>query len=97
MPTSTFLALPAERRQRLVDAAIREFSEKPYAQASLSQIALRSRIAKGSFYQYFSDKLDLYRWLVAEEAPRHKREFLAAAPPARDFWTGFELQIERAP
>jgi AcrR family transcriptional regulator len=95
MPTSTFFALPAERRARLVQEAIREFSERPFAQASLSQIALRSRIAKGSFYQYFSDKLDLYRWLVTEEAPRHKREFLAAAPPAEDFWSGFERSIER--
>jgi AcrR family transcriptional regulator len=95
MPTSTFFALPAERRQRLVEEAIREFSERPFAQASLSQIALRSRIAKGSFYQYFSDKLDLYRWLVTVEAPRHKREFLAAAPPAPDFWTGLETLIER--
>lgn len=95
MPTSTFFALPDERRERLVQEAIREFSERPFAQASLSQIALRSRIAKGSFYQYFSDKLDLYRWLVTVEAPRHKREFIAAAPPALDFWTGFETLIER--
>ncbi len=95
MPTSTFFALPAARRERLVQEAIVEFSERPFAQASLSQIALRSRIAKGSFYQYFSDKLDLYRWLVTEEAPRHKREFLAASPAAADFWAGFETSIER--
>ena len=95
MPTSTFFALPAERRERLVEEAILEFSERPFAQASLSQIALRSRIAKGSFYQYFTDKLDLYRWLVTVEAPRHKREFLAAAPAAPDFWTSFETLIER--
>jgi AcrR family transcriptional regulator len=95
MPTSTFFALPAERRERLVQEAIVEFSERPFAQASLSQIAQRSRIAKGSFYQYFEDKLDLYRWLVTVEAPRHKREFIAATPAATDFWTGFETLIER--
>lgn len=95
MPTSTFFSLPAERRERLVAEAILEFSERPFAQASLSQIALRARIAKGSFYQYFSDKLDLYRWLVTEEAARRKREFLAAAPHATDFWTRLEISIER--
>jgi len=95
MPTSTFFALSAERRERLVQEAIVEFSERPFAQASLSQIAQRSRIAKGSFYQYFDDKLDLYRWLVTEEAPRHKRQFLAEAPPAPDFWSGLETSIER--
>jgi AcrR family transcriptional regulator len=95
MPTSTFFALPEERRGRLVRDAIAEFSERPYAEASLSQIAQRSRIPKGSFYQYFEDKLDLYRWLVTEEAPRHKRVFIGAADSTDDFWVGFEALIER--
>lgn len=95
MPTSTFFALPEERRDRLVREAIAEFSERPYAEASLSQIAQRSRIAKGSFYQYFTDKLDLYRWLVTEEAPRHKRAFIGEPEPSADFWAGFEHMIER--
>jgi AcrR family transcriptional regulator len=95
MATSTFFALPPERRDRLVREAIREFSEHSYAEASLSQIAQRARIAKGSFYQYFSDKFDLYRWLITEEAPRHKREFLGTPDPRLDFWAGFETLIER--
>src|SRR5262245_2098132 len=95
MPTATFFALPEARRERLVSEAIREVSERPYAEASLSQIAQRSRIPKGSFYQYFVDKLDLYRWLITEEAPRHKREFIGAPKPGTDFWTGFETLIER--
>ena len=95
MPSSTFFALPAERRERLVREAVAEFSEKPYAEASLSQIAQRARIPKGSFYQYFEDKLDLYRWLVTEEAPRHKREFVGNAGASGDFWDDFEALIER--
>jgi AcrR family transcriptional regulator len=95
MPTTTFFALPAERRSRLVEEAIREFSERSFNEASLSQIAQRSRIAKGSFYQYFADKLDLYRWLVTEEAPRHRREFVGEPPADQDFWSGFETLIER--
>jgi AcrR family transcriptional regulator len=95
MPTSTFFALPAERRDRLVREAIAEFSERTYAEASLSQIAQRSKIAKGSFYQYFEDKLDLYRWLVTDEAPRHKREFVGAVARTGDFWADLESFIER--
>lgn len=95
MPTPTFFALPAQRRERLVREAIVEFSEHSYAQASLSQIAQRASVAKGSVYQYFADKLDLYRWLVTEEAPRHKREFIGAATAQQDFWLGFEQRIER--
>lgn len=95
MPTATFLGLPEERRARLVEEAITEFAERSYAEASLSQIVLRAGIAKGSLYQYFSDKLDLYRWLLTEEVPRRKREFLRGDASEPDFWSALEGQIER--
>jgi AcrR family transcriptional regulator len=95
MPTRTFFDLAPERRERLIREAIVEFSEKPFAEASLSQIAQRSCIPKGSFYQYFADKLDLYRWLVTEETPRHKRDFLAARGAGESYWDRFEDRVER--
>ena len=95
MPKPTFFRLPAERRDRLVEEAILEFADCTYAEASLSQIAHRARIPKGSFYQYFEDKLDLYRWLLTEEVPRCKRAFLGAPDPEGDFWTRLETRIER--
>jgi AcrR family transcriptional regulator len=107
MPKPTFFALPAARRDRLVEQALVEFAERSYAEASLSRIARRARIAKGSFYQYFEDKLDLYRWLLTDETPRRKRAFLGGgadgsraggARPrggAGDFWTRLETRIER--
>jgi AcrR family transcriptional regulator len=95
MPADTFHRLPAERRDRLVREAIIEFSDRTYTEASLSQIARRAQIPKGSFYQYFEDKLDLYRWLLTEETPRLKREFLGTAAPGDEFWTRLETIIER--
>ncbi|MCP3137392.1 TetR/AcrR family transcriptional regulator [Pyxidicoccus xibeiensis] len=96
MPKDTFFRLPDERRARLVHEAISEFADRSYTEASLSQIARRARIPKGSMYQYFEDKLDLYRWLLTEEAPRRKREFVGAAASAGgDFWERLETFIER--
>jgi AcrR family transcriptional regulator len=95
MPKSTFFALAAARRNRLVREAIVEFSDRSYAEASLSQIARRTQIPKGSFYQYFEDKLDLYRWLITDEVPRRKREFVGAAVSAGDFWVRLEKIVER--
>lgn len=96
MPKDTFFRLPAPRRDRLVEEAVVEFADRTYAEASLSQIARRSRIPKGSFYQYFEDKLDLYRWLLTEEAPRQKRVFLGTAvEQAGDFWARLETLVER--
>ncbi|MDC3955311.1 TetR/AcrR family transcriptional regulator [Polyangium jinanense] len=95
MPKSTFFRLPEERRARLVHEAIVEFADRTYAEASLSQIARRANIPKGSVYQYFEDKLDLYRWLLTEEAPRLKREFVGKPSLEGDFWTRLEDFIER--
>lgn len=96
MPTPTFYRLPEERRALLVREAIQEFAERSYTEASLSQIARRTGIAKGSFYQYFEDKLDLYRFLLTEEAPRLKQAFLAEKQPAdQGFWERLETTIER--
>ncbi len=95
MPSPTFLRLPSARRERVAGEAIAEFAERSYAEASLSRIARRAEIAKGSFYQYFENKLDLYRWLVTDEAPRRKREFVGTVSFEKDFWEGLETFVER--
>ncbi|HVH97937.1 MAG TPA: TetR/AcrR family transcriptional regulator [Enhygromyxa sp.] len=76
MPKPTFLNLPDEKRNRIVELALDEFSTHPYRQASLSRIVARAGIAKGSMYQYFDNKLDLYQWLVTEEVERRRKEWL---------------------
>ncbi len=60
MPKQTFLNLPEEKRARIVDVALTEFAEKGYTGASITGIVAAAGIAKGSFYQYFEDKDDLY-------------------------------------
>jgi len=79
MPKPTFFNLPAAKREAVVELALREFAEHPYHRASLSRIVVRAGIAKGSLYQYFEDKFDLYRWLLTEEVPRRR---VAASPLA---------------
>ncbi len=64
MPKSTFFNLPETKRRRIIDAALEEFSSKNYDQVSVSSVADAAGIAKGSIYQYFDDKLDLYRYLL---------------------------------
>lgn len=81
-PHAAFDNLPAEKRARIVELAIDEFSAVPYSQASLSRIVARAGIAKGSIYQYFPNKLALYRWLVTRELADRKRAALAAVVPA---------------
>ncbi|MBQ9330343.1 MAG: TetR/AcrR family transcriptional regulator [Oscillibacter sp.] len=64
MCTETFLRLPEEKRNRFLDAAWEEFTVVPYAKASINQIVRRAGIPRGSFYQYFEDKSDLFNYLM---------------------------------
>ena len=91
MVKATFLNLPEEKRARIVELAIEEFSDNPYRQASLSRIVSRAGIAKGSIYQYFDNKLDLYRWLVTKELQARKLAlFEANIDPSASFFEQLE-------
>jgi len=64
MPKETFFNLPRDKRNLIISAAIEEFSKADYNTASINQICRKSNIPKGSFYQYFTDKLDLYVYIM---------------------------------
>lgn len=75
MPKPTFLNLPADKRQHIFHHSLQEFARHPYERASLSEIVSRAGIAKGSMYQYFADKKDLYKYVITQ-VYQHKRDYL---------------------
>ena len=64
MPTATFFRLPEEKRERLLRAAAEEFTRVNFAEASINRIVQGANIPRGSFYQYFTDKEDLFFFLM---------------------------------
>jgi len=64
MPYETFYNLPVEKQENILAVAIKEFSNQSYTAASISAIVRNAGIAKGSFYQYFADKKDLYLYVL---------------------------------
>ena len=76
MPRQTFFNLPEEKRKAILETAIDEFSKYDYQSTSISRMVARLGIAKGSFYQYFEDKQDLY-FYVLEQAMRERLAFAA--------------------
>ena len=64
MPSTTFYNLPAEKRERLLSAARAEFARVPYEDASVNRIIRAAGIPRGSFYMYFTDKEELFRFLM---------------------------------
>ncbi|MBW7885003.1 MAG: TetR/AcrR family transcriptional regulator [Caldilineaceae bacterium] len=80
MPKPTFFNLPDEKREQILDIAIDEFANNDYESVSISRLVARAGIAKGSFYQYFTDKADLYSYLL-ELLTQKKFEFLSLDRP----------------
>ncbi len=66
MPQPTFLKLAEAKRKQFLAAAYREFSRHSFAAASITNLVKTLGIAKGSVYQYFTDKEDLHQYLVTE-------------------------------
>lgn len=64
MPSATFFHLPEGKRERLILAAKEEFARVPYDEASINRIIHGAGIPRGSFYMYFADKEDLFRYLM---------------------------------
>lgn len=64
MPKQTFHNLPKEKRENIINAAIDEFAEYGLENASTNRIVANSGISKGSFYQYFEDKQDVFTHLL---------------------------------
>lgn len=67
MPRPTWDNLDADRRARVLDAAMAQFGRHGYSGASLNVIARDAGVAKGSLFQYFADKFDFFAH-VAEQA-----------------------------
>lgn len=80
MPKQTFLNLPEDKRKVITNAAIDEFAEHGYKSASINRIVTNSGISKGSFYQYFDDKADVFKYLM-DVVTNEKIEFFKGRHP----------------
>ena len=80
MPKQTFLNLPDEKRSVIIDAAIDEFAQYGLENASTNRIVANSGISKGSFYQYFEDKQDVFMYLLTV-LEREKMEYFEGKHP----------------
>ncbi|HXF84385.1 MAG TPA: TetR/AcrR family transcriptional regulator [Anaerolineales bacterium] len=87
MPKQTFFNLPEEKRKKIIHAAIEEFAEYGLENASINRIVANSGIAKGSFYQYFEDKQDVFRYLLDMLEKEKLEYFKEKHPPSMNMDT----------
>lgn len=97
MPTGTWTRLAPERRAAVTTAAEREFAERGFSQGSLNNIARAAGVSKGSLFQYFDDKADLFAYLAGLTSLRVRNamaEVASKLPWHEDFFGALrELNI----
>lgn len=76
MVSLTFQNLKPEKKQVIIEAALNEFSTYPFNEASITNIVKKAGISRGSFYQYFGNKENLYRFLVQYLYLKHRQDLL---------------------
>lgn len=96
MPKGTFARLKEEKKQLIRRAFLKEFSSNSYDDTSISLVVKKIGIAKGSIYQYFEDKQDLFEHLI-NEGSRIKDGYLLEVfrEDYSDFWQYFRALYEK--
>ncbi len=55
-----------KKAQRIIESAAQLFSERPYHEVRMEDVAAKAKVAKGTLYLHFKDKEDLYQALILE-------------------------------
>jgi len=61
---SKFMNLEIEKQKRIINAALEEFAQKGYKNASTNEIVKKANISKGLLFHYFSNKKNLFLFLL---------------------------------
>lgn len=77
MPRDTWWNLPEDKRERILRASMLEFGARGFSAGSLNVIAREAGVAKGSLFQYFDDKLDLFATVCHTASRRIESTVLA--------------------
>jgi AcrR family transcriptional regulator len=77
MPKQTFFHLAKDKQDTLIQSAKEEFSRVPLHEASIANIIKNAGIPRGSFYQYFEDKEDLFFYLLNQLAQKNQERFIS--------------------
>lgn len=79
----------ADKRQRILQAAVQLFSEKGYARTTIAEIARTADVADGTVYGYFKNKEDILLSISDEHFREHVRELkqtFSSNNPKKRLW-----------
>jgi AcrR family transcriptional regulator len=86
MPKETFHQIPSEKRESILRTAAMLFADQGFARTDVAQIAKRAGVAKGSIYNYFESKEDLYLTVCRDGLERSRRAVYGEIRPEWDLY-----------
>jgi AcrR family transcriptional regulator len=86
MPKATFDQIAPEKRERILGEAARLFAERGFNSADMAELARRAGVAKGSIYNYFENKEDLYLHVCRDGLERSRQAVYAGLDASWDIY-----------
>lgn len=83
------MQIPIDKREKILDAALAEFSQQGYGKASTNQITQKAGISKGLLFHYFGSKKKLFLATFEFCAQQFLNYFSVWMPQQDDLSTDF--------
>jgi AcrR family transcriptional regulator len=92
---STFSNLAEDKQERVLEAALEEFADQGYQQASLNRLVAKAGIAKGSLYQYFPNKEGIFHFVFQKALQQVRRTLVGVKEETQteDLFTRLEKSL----
>lgn len=91
-----FMGLEHDKQEKILNAAMKEFAEKGYAQASTNEMVREAGISKGLLFHYFSNKKQLFFFLYDYALEKATESFYASLDPNETDFFSIIRQIIKA-
>lgn len=85
MPSKTFFNLPSDKQDQIISQSIKVFAKGNYNEIKISDLIRSAGIPRTSFYDYFEDKMDLYKYII-DLIGTKKATYLESVPQSEDFF-----------
>ena len=90
MPKETLQKIKPAKRDKLLAEAARLFAQRGYAATDMAELASRAGVAKGSLYNYFESKEELYLYVCRQGLELSRRVVYGGLDPAWDVYRQLE-------
>ncbi len=90
MPKKTLQKIKAAKRDKVLSEAAKLFAQKGFHQADMAQLAARAGVAKGSLYNYFDSKEELYLYVCRHGLELSRQAVYGGLDPAWDVYRQIE-------